>query len=100
MHLSITSLGFNRPRFSVYFVLAVVVFSTQPAFASADDSTAIVVVGTVHTKTDNFTVQGLTDILERIKPDLILVELDSSFLTPSMSIKPEFLRISDRKSVV
>jgi hypothetical protein len=94
MHLAFISSGLNRLRCSVYLVLAVVVLSTRPSSASPNDSTTIVVVGTVHNKTDNFTVRTLCDIMERVKPDLILVELDSSFLTPSMSIKPEFLRIS------
>jgi hypothetical protein len=38
--------------------------------------------------------------LEQVKPDLILVELDSSFLTPSNTIKPEFIHVSLENEVV
>ena len=94
MHSWQSYLGLHHPRFGLLLLLIPVVFSSQPAFASTSDTITIVVVGTVHNKTDNFTVQGLYDIIERVKPDLILVELDSSFFTPLMSIKPESVRIS------
>ncbi len=58
--------------------------------AAGTDTTCIVVVGTVHSETSNFTVQTLCRIIDQVKPDLILVELDSSFFTPSMTIKPEY----------
>jgi hypothetical protein len=72
----------------------------MPALSSTIDSTTIIIVGTVHTETDKFTHQALYGILERIKPDLILCELDSSFFTPSMSIKPELISISLENMVV
>lgn len=73
--------SFPYPRFGLFLYLVLVVLSPQP-------------VSAVHNNTDKYTVQGLYDIIERIKPDVILVELDSSFLTPSMSIKPEFVGVS------
>ena len=94
MHPSQPSLDHHHSQFCLFFLVVIVVCSSRPASASTYDTTTIVVVSTVHNKTDNFNVQGLYDIIERVKPDLILVELDSSFFTSSMSIKPEFVRIS------
>ncbi len=94
MHFSQSYLDLYHPRFWLFLLLALVLFSPRPVSAYTSDTTTIVVVGTVHNMTDNFTVQELYDIIERINPDLILVELDSSFFTPLMSIKPEFVRIS------
>ena len=100
MYHSLTSFCSNHFRFGIIIRFVVLMLSTIPALSSTIDSTTIVIVGTVHAKTDKFTYQALYDILERIKPDLILCELDSSFFTPSMSIKPEFIRISLENMVV
>lgn len=56
--------SFPYPRFGLFLYLVLVVLSPQP-------------VSAVHNNTDKYTVQGLYDIIERIKPDVILVELDS-----------------------
>jgi hypothetical protein len=94
MHLSSCFISLNRRSRIAAFVTAALFIAAAHSTAFSADTTAIVIVGTVHNKTDNFSVKNLQEILERVKPDLILVELDSSFLTPSMSIKPEFARIS------
>jgi hypothetical protein len=94
------SLKLDHQKLTAFIILAVVIFSVQSVFALAEDTTTIVVVGTVHNKTEKFTAQKLYGIMERVKPDLILVELDSSFFTPSMSIKPEDLNASLENSVV
>ncbi|MCK4678180.1 MAG: hypothetical protein KAT48_08625 [Bacteroidales bacterium] len=44
-----------------------------------NDSTEICIIGNPHNNTSYFNAQILDSILNRIKPDLILVELDSSF---------------------
>lgn len=43
--------------------------------------TELVLLGTVHQPVQNFTPDSLYNILTRIKPDLILFEVDSSFFT-------------------
>jgi hypothetical protein len=76
-------------------LLLILAFPSTPLlFASGNDTTSIAIVGTVHNGTDNYNVGTLSGILEQIKPDLILVELDSSFLTSSMSLKAEFQSIT------
>lgn len=59
-------------------------FLAAPARATAAlppaDSTEIFVVGTVHFPTPAFTADSLYDALETLRPDLILVEIDSTRL--------------------
>tara|TARA_R110000868_G_scaffold304437_14_gene565189 strand:- start:32753 stop:33565 length:813 start_codon:yes stop_codon:yes gene_type:complete len=45
------------------------------------NKTELVLLGTVHQPIQNFTPDSLYNILVRIKPDLILFEVDSSFFT-------------------
>ncbi|RTQ48924.1 hypothetical protein EJV47_15130 [Hymenobacter gummosus] len=47
----------------------------------------LVIVGTVHRPTRLFNPDSVAGILERVRPDLILVELDSSFFTPAFELK-------------
>lgn len=54
----------------------------------------IVLVGTVHTPTRNFREETLVRILERIKPDLILLELDPSFFDSTSTLAKQYERIS------
>jgi hypothetical protein len=78
-----------------FIVLSLVsLFMTRTALAANNDTTSIVIVGTVHSETSNFKVETLCRIIDGVRPDLILVELDSSFMTPSMNIKPEFSNVS------
>jgi hypothetical protein len=72
---------------------AVAIFAQTSSAVSPDTST-VVVLGTVHNPTMHYDLQVLTNILRRMKPDLILVELDSSFFGPSMALKPEYAAIS------
>jgi hypothetical protein len=90
----------TRLRFVSSFIFIFVLLATPSPFAWGNDTTSVVIVGTVHNGTNNFNVRALTGILERVKPDLILVELDSSFLTPSMLLKPEFQSISVENGAV
>jgi hypothetical protein len=80
----------------VYLIALIFVslFIAGTSLAANNDTTAIVIVGTVHSETSNFKVETLCRIIDRVKPDLILVELDSSFMTPSMNIKPELSNVS------
>ncbi|QXP62754.1 hypothetical protein [Polaribacter sp. HaHaR_3_91] len=49
--------------------------------------TELVLLGTVHEPIENFTSDSLYNILEKIKPDLILFEVDSSFFTNGFQFK-------------
>ena len=91
-----------RNRFCTDFLtgLILILLSAIPAISYSADTTSIVVVGTVHNQTEKFTGKQLYDIIERIKPDLILVELDSSFFSESMSIKPDLINVSLENTVV
>ena len=49
--------------------------------------TELVLLGTVHQPIQNFTPDSLYNILNKIKPDLILFEVDSSFFTNEFKFK-------------
>ncbi len=49
--------------------------------------TELVLLGTVHQPVENFTPDSLYNILVKIKPDLILFEVDSSFFTKEFDFK-------------
>lgn len=49
--------------------------------------TELVLLGTVHQPIDNFTPDTLYNILVKIKPDLILFEVDSTFFTKEFKFK-------------
>ena len=56
--------------------------------------TEIVVVGTVHAPTPNFDEKTLTAILNRVRPDLILLELDPSFFDGSFNLPERYQGVS------
>lgn len=88
----------------LYFVaLTAATANTLPAQRAPSaplDSTSIVVLGTVHAPTPRYDQRILAAILERVRPDVILVELDSSFFDESMHIKPAFEHISMENAAV
>jgi len=49
--------------------------------------TRLVILGTVHEPTKKFTADSVTNILNQVNPDLILLESDSSFFTNSFAFK-------------
>jgi hypothetical protein len=49
--------------------------------------TTLVIVGTVHNQTTNVTPDSIVAVLEQIKPDLILLEFDSTFFTKDFKLK-------------
>jgi hypothetical protein len=93
---------FTRSHYQKYVIISLIVFlvSNHSAFSSINDTTSIVILGTVHNRTEKFTNDSLLNIIKRVNPDLILMELDSSFFTESMSIKPEFQKISLENTVL
>jgi hypothetical protein len=56
--------------------------------------TEIVLVGTVHSPTTKFTEGTLIDILRRVNPDLVLLELDPSFFDGSFALPEKYQNIS------
>jgi len=60
----------------------------------------IVVVGTVHSATNNFTEHTLITILKQVKPDLILLELDPSFFDSSFVLAEKYRTISMENKAV
>lgn len=59
-----------------------------------DKGTEIIVIGTVHEATDNYNEDTLISILENIKPDIILVECDTSYMTTAFQFKESIKDIS------
>ena len=47
----------------------------------------VIVIGNVHRPMDAYNADTLYKMLERVKPDIILHEMDSSFFTPDFSFK-------------
>jgi hypothetical protein len=75
----------------------------MPATAPAQRTgapTEVVVIGTVHGATPNFSIDTLLGILDRVRPAVILVELDSSFFDGSSHIRPEYQAISLENAAV
>ncbi|HZS09928.1 MAG TPA: hypothetical protein VFD58_34190 [Blastocatellia bacterium] len=54
----------------------------------------IVLIGTVHAPTSNFQEETLVRILNRVRPDLILLELDPSFFDSSFNLPEKYQGIS------
>lgn len=54
----------------------------------------IVLVGTVHSPTPSFQEEALVRILNRVKPDLILLELDPSFFDSAFTLPEKYQSIS------
>jgi hypothetical protein len=49
--------------------------------------TKLVIVGTVHNRTSNVTPDSIVALLEKIKPDIILLEFDSSFFNKQFRLR-------------
>lgn len=56
-------------------------------FSCTNKKTELILLGTVHQPIENFTPDSLYNILDKIKPDLILFEVDSSFFTKEFKFK-------------
>jgi len=72
------------------------------SFSQGFDSTEVCIIGTSHTNTDFCNVNALYSILCNVKPDLILIETDSSFFTPDLqydSIRYPYLFDENKSSV-
>lgn len=54
---------------------------------TVEGQTSLYIVGTVHTRTNNFNSDSILNILTRLNPDLILLESDSSFFGKEFKFK-------------
>ncbi len=57
--------------------------------APTDNKTEIFIIGTVHKGTFNFDGDTLLNILNKVNPDVILVECDTSYMTSDFKLKNE-----------
>ena len=71
---------------SIVFLLFVLFYSCSKTEQKTNE-TEIIVIGTQHKPVPNFDSEILFDILEKVKPDLILLELDSIKFTSDFQIK-------------
>lgn len=51
------------------------------------EKTEVIVIGSIHQEVPNFNSETLYKILDQIKPDIILIEMDSSFFTKDFQFK-------------
>lgn len=80
-----TFLATARLGFLPLFLLCVPAASVAGA-----PTTEVVVIGTVHSPTAHYRSDTLVRILDRAKPDLILFEVDTSFIDGSAKLKPQY----------
>ena len=87
--------GRSLARIAAVFLPLVAARAPVTARAQGTGAPAeVVVVGTVHNATPKFSVDTLLGILDRVRPAVILVELDSSFFDDSSRIRPEYQAVS------
>lgn len=54
-----------------------------------DNPAEIIIIGTVHISTPNYNSDTLLEILNKINPGAILIECDTSFMTPDFELKDD-----------
>jgi len=75
-------------------ILPVAIQSQRPGAQSSGARTEIVVVGTVHEPTPSFREKTLLEILGRVKPDVVLLEIDRSFFDDSSTLSQRYETIT------
>ena len=68
-------------------IIFALLFLTTIISCKTEKTTEIIVIGALHKPEPNFNSEILFDILEDVKPDFILRELDSSSFTSDFSYK-------------
>jgi hypothetical protein len=80
----------NHSKFSIGLILGICLLLFLvlqcPSWA-AERKTEIIIIGTVHKETQNFHIQDLVSILNKVKPDVILFEFPADMMTPSFEFK-------------
>ncbi|MTI21764.1 hypothetical protein E1176_12100 [Fulvivirga sp. RKSG066] len=74
-------------KLSLLICLSIIFFQACNSEQSSEQPTEIIVIGTLHNPEPNFNPDTLFNILEQVKPDFILRELDSSFFTADFKHK-------------
>lgn len=72
----------------------------MPFKAAVSDSTEIYIIGTVHYETENFNGDSLHNMFLNIKPDVILMESDASYMTEDFKVKPGYENIANETRAV
>jgi hypothetical protein len=67
---------------------------------SRADSTEVIIIGTVHYETENFNTDSLYNIFVDLKPDLILMESDASYMTEDFLLRPGYEDIANETRAV
>ncbi len=75
--------------FLISVILVLSIYSNTFPSQKSENPTEIFIIGTVHESTSNFDSDTLLNIFNKIKPDLILVECDSSYLTRDFRLKDD-----------
>lgn len=86
----------DKKIFSIILLFLILITFTGTLHSiQYDNETELYVIGTVHESTEAFNSDTLLNILNKIRPDVILIESDSSYLTSDFrlndDVKYEFL---------
>lgn len=86
----------------LYFILplTVIFISGKTALSKPQSRSEIIIIGTVHNPTPNFTAEKLNEILKKVNPDLILAELDSSFFDDRFNLLEQYRNASMETGVI
>lgn len=71
------------------FLFSIIIFAGFTNYTQAGNETELYIIGTVHESTEAFNSDTLLNILNEIKPDVILVECDSSYMTRDFRLKED-----------
>jgi len=70
-------------KYNIILTLSIVFFSCEK------NSTELILLGTLHSPVKNFNQDSLFSVLNKIKPDVILYEVDSTFFDENFNFKNE-----------
>lgn len=74
----------------IFFTLLLMSAGNEQLFSmQSDKDTEVYIIGTVHESTENFNSDTLLNIFNKIKPDVILVDCDTSYMTPEFKLKED-----------
>lgn len=82
---------------TLFFIIIAIFLSFKPAIS---DSTEVYIIGTVHYETENFNGDSLYNMFVKLKPDVILMESDASYMTEDFKIKPGYENIANETRAV
>ena len=73
---------------------------TEHNFDHESEKTEIFIIGTVHESTPNFSVDTLLNLINKIKPDVILVETDSTYFDDNYELTEDVKYMSPETSAI